>query len=520
MGISGLPGQVGIVHNLTRHPVVGALAEPGGVGGRILLHEQAGRDVVVTGGTEAVAQFELIQPAAGAFHPIFIGDGPGCGCGGEEAPLVPGSELRAAVSTEGCSEGIPVLVVVVDAAEEGKQPVVRIVIVVSLRRSAGRKEVPGHLGSVEGGKAVDHQLQGVALGDGEFFADQCGEVMVLAGYQVLEVVVQGVGVAVLGAEGLLVLVGRSILDGGVVRHIVGGEAVETVIRLAEILITTLDLEAEVVHYGPVECGVGVHGRTDPPGIIVCNGKERRSVVAVVLLFIHAFDGGDERNRGIGNRMLQTAVAGGGAGVVDAVGARAAHVDLGIADVYIHRGLLGGLEVALEVEVVAAVAGAGHDSLVVHVGVTDRPVISFSRSGDGEICAEGAAGVAEDCIHPVVPLHSLVEVDISEGAEIRSVVVLEIVAHHAEFVLELHEVLDVHGLDCVGVGYPLGAVVAVELHGNLLSLLRALGGDDNDAVCTAATVDGRRERILQHVDRRDFGGRDIVDGFHGEAVHDI
>ena len=182
--------------------------------------------------------------------------------------------------------------------------------------------------------------------------------------------------------------------------------------------------------------------------------------------------------------------------------------------------LGGLEVGLEIEVVARVVGAGHDGLVAHVRVTEGPVVVLTAAGDGEVGGEGAARAAEDGIDPVVGGDVLVQVDVAETAEIRLVVVVDVAAEGSELILELDEILGVHHLDGIPVRHGLEAVVGVELDGDLLAFFRALGGHDDDAVRTAGTVDRRGEGILQDVDRLDLGGRDVVDGFHREAVHDV
>ncbi len=92
----------------------------------------------------------------------------------------------------------------------------------------------------------------------------------VARQDIAEIVVQGIGVAVARPEGLGVLVGRSVLHGGVVGDIVGRQAVEAVVALPVVLKTAFDLELEAVDDGPVECGVGVPGGADALGVIVPN----------------------------------------------------------------------------------------------------------------------------------------------------------------------------------------------------------------------------------------------------------
>ena len=219
-------------------------------------------------------------------------------------------------------------------------------------------------------------------------------------------------------------------------------------------------------------------------------------------------------------MFETAVAGSGTGIVDAVGAGTAHANAGIADVGIDGGRFGGLEVALEVEVVTGVGASAHDGVVVHMGVTEGPVHAVGASRDGEVGAEGGTGTAEDGVDPVVRRHVAVEAEVGEGAEVRVVVAGEVASDGTELILELHEVLGVHRLDGAAVGHGLETVVGVELDGELGALLGALGRHDDDAVGASGTVDGGRESVLQHVDGGDFGGGDVIDGLYRETVDDV
>jgi hypothetical protein len=84
-----------------------------------------------------------------------------------------------------------------------------------------------------------------------------------------------------------VLVGDAGLVGGIVGHVVGGHAVETVVGLGVFLQAALNLEAEVVDDFPVESGVGIPVVADILAVIVGNGTKRRGVVAEILLLIGA-----------------------------------------------------------------------------------------------------------------------------------------------------------------------------------------------------------------------------------------
>ncbi len=202
-------------------------------------------------------------------------------------------------------------------------------------------------------------------------------------------------------------------------------------------------------------------------------------------------------------MLETAVSGGGAGVIDAVCAGAAYIDARVADVGVDGGVGRRLEVALEVEVVAVVVRPYHDGLVTGMGVADGPVVVVAAAGHGEVGGGSLPGLAEHCADPVVSGQAGIELEVVERSEVRDVVVAEVVADGGELVLELYEIVRVHGHDGFLVGHPLETVVAVELDGYLLALVGALGGHDDDAVGASATVDGRGECILEDVDGLDL-----------------
>ena len=328
--------------------------------------------------------------------------------------------------------------------------------------------------------------------------------MVVVLQYVGEVVVEGVGVAEFPSGCLGVEVGRSVRIFRGVSGIVGGDAVETFLILPVVLDATVYLEAEIVYDFPVECRIRGPGVPDLPGVVVRNGEERRGVVAVVGLFVYVLYGGLYRDRGIADGVLETAVAGVGAGVIDGVGACTPDIGPGVAYVQVDAGPLGGLEIALEAEVVTAVPGTGHYGIVAEVGISQGPFCIVAASADGEVHVPVASGVAEYHIHPVIDRKGGIEVYVAEAAEIRLVVGGNVVAHLGELILELDIVLCVHCLDGIPVGHYLETAVGVELHGNLAAFLSALGGYDDNAVCTAATVYCSGECILKHVDACDFG----------------
>ena len=122
-----------------------------------------------------------------------------------------------------------------------------------------------------------------------------------------EIVVEGVGVAVAGAERFLVLVGRSVLHRGIVRDIVGGQTIEAVITLPVIFQTTFNLETKALDDVPVESRIGIPCAADPLGIIVGDRFKRRGVVTIVLLLVSALDRRGDRNRGVRDSVLETSV---------------------------------------------------------------------------------------------------------------------------------------------------------------------------------------------------------------------
>ena len=129
------------------------------------------------------------------------------------------------------------------------------------------------------------------------------------------------------------------------------------------------------------------------------------------------------------------------------------------------------------------------------------------------------GAAEDLVDPVVGGHTLVEVHILVHAITGAVETGDIVLEERILVLGAHEIVCVLGNECVLVCHLLYAGIGVEVDGNF-AFLTALGGDDYNTVCTAATVDSGGEGVLQHVDALDVGGRDVGDALHGESVNDV
>lgn len=85
------------------------------------------------------------------------------------------------------------------------------------------------------------------------------------------------------------------------------------------------------------------------------------------------------------------------------------------------------------------------------------------------------------------------------------------------ILVAHEVVGVHQVELPG--EPAYGDLRVDPHLHLAGA-GGLGGYDDDAVAASRAVDGGQGRILQDVDGRDVGRRDIVDVVRLEAVNDI
>ena len=179
-----------------------------------------------------------------------------------------------------------------------------------------------------------------------------------------------------------------------------------------------------------------------------------------------------------------------------------------------------LVVADVTEVVTGIGGAHHDRVIAQMRIAQGPAGVVGTAGYRKVGAEGRTRLSENGIHPIVYRSALVQVDIVERAEIRQIIGIDLSADGSQFVLELDEVLGIHRLEGVLVRHRLQSIVGIELHGNLLALVGALGRHDDDTVRTAATVDGRGEGILEDVDGLDLRRRDVIDRLDRETVHDV
>ena len=99
-----------------------------------------------------------------------------------------------------------------------------------------------------------------------------------------EVIAQSVGTADLFPVYILVAGRRLVLVCGRVSDIVCRETIELVVLLAIVVQTALYPEVEVLDDMPSDSRVESPVLPDPLTVIVRNGKERRSIVSVVLGF--------------------------------------------------------------------------------------------------------------------------------------------------------------------------------------------------------------------------------------------
>ena len=126
---------------------------------------------------------------------------------------------------------------------------------------------------------------------------------------------------------------------------------------------------------------------------------------------------------------------------------------------------------------------------------------------------------EDLLHPVVAPDILIKVDVAERAEQGDIAFVDFILHGGKFILPADKIIGIHDGRGAFVRHPFSAAVGIvgDAH---LALFSGFGGDEHNAVGAAATVDGRREGILQYVDGLDVGSCDIADAFHRETVHDV
>ena len=126
--------------------------------------------------------------------------------------------------------------------------------------------------------------------------------------EILEIIIQGIGIAVFLTVGILVLVGRLILDRRILPGIIGGDAVEVVIRLDPVVKAALNLQVEVVDDMPGDGPVHRPVLAETAGIVVCDGLQRGYVVSVILFHVAFGIHGENGERSILYGMFEAAVA--------------------------------------------------------------------------------------------------------------------------------------------------------------------------------------------------------------------
>ena len=387
----------------------------------------------------------------------------------------------------------------------------------SYRQYQHSVHLPGHHRVVEVGEVVGPGRERIGARDDVLLTDEQVERVVIVVEDVLEVVAQRVGVADLLAREVRVLRGGT----RTVRVVdqVGRHAVEAVLRLAVGIQTGLDAQLEVLDDLPLEGGIGVPVRAAVAAVVVGRGDQRVDVVAGHRLVIVARSRRSEGEGAILDGVLHTAVTRSRTRVVVGVRTGTPHVRVGVTDREVEADLLRRLVVGLEVEVVSLEIRTDHDGALVDVGVTGRPLELVAAARDAQVVVEGRTRAAEGLVEPVDALHVLVEVHVRESAEVGIVVVLELALDHGGLVLVLYEFIGRHRGQRILVGELLDTVIDVVVDRDLAGLT-ALGRHDDNTVGTTGTVDGRREGILQHVDRGNVRSRDVGDALHGEAVDDV
>ena len=139
----------------------------------------------------------------------------------------------------------------------------------------------------------------------------------------------------------------------------------------------------------------------------------------------------------------------------------------------------------------------------------RRFVAGSRQREGVVGIEGRAG---DLVDPVRPFAQRERVGIDRTGEGRVLAYVGVVGVAAEIgvvVAVLREFRRVHNVELTG---QLGEA-HVGLEGDVDLALGAetpLGGDEDDAVCAARTVDRRRGGVLEDRDRFDVGHVQVVD----------
>ena len=252
---SGLPFQVRVSHGLGRSPIVADTVHPCGGFVLVNLNELTYRNVVVTGSTEADAEFQVIQPALCTFHERLRRDTPCEGYRGEVTPAVVVTELRATIGTECESCQVTVQVVIVYTSEPRQQLVVCTVRVVNGVWITLRGQFPCCCGIIVHGETVYLVQIDMLLGNHILVTNQhVQRVITVLTEEFLEVIANSIGVAEAMTLGIsdtdsrlvLVITQRYILN------IILSQTPEALVVIGVIIITELSLHLEVVKDFPTE----------------------------------------------------------------------------------------------------------------------------------------------------------------------------------------------------------------------------------------------------------------------------
>ena len=111
--------------------------------------------------------------------------------------------------------------------------------------------------------------------------------MALVGEYFREIVAESIGISDSLPVGVSIACGRLVLVLRSIAHIIGGQAVETVVFLAVVFKTALYPEIQVLDDMPCHSAVHCPVPADTEVVIVGYGLERRSVVSIVFFEVRA-----------------------------------------------------------------------------------------------------------------------------------------------------------------------------------------------------------------------------------------
>ena len=291
---------------------------------------------------------------------------------------------------------------------------------------------------------------------------------------------------------------------------------------AVVVVAHFGLQLDAVNHFHRQGGGHVEGlaflQTVVVGKVLNRIVERRSRVGIVRSHVgQAVDG----ERSVEHGVLQARV-GRRHFSLRLVGATTKHLGLGKAEREVETHTLVRFGVQLERSVVALEARHLHDGFVVYHAVAKGVFHLVGAAYNREVVVERVADAAEGLLLPVVGGHVVVLVnvfpvaeEIGEGRRVGLVILLGL--EHFQLVVPLHIVFGAEHVERVG--HLLPRIVGIVGHLSL-ALLAALGRDEDNAVGTARTVDGRRRSVLEHVDGLDVGRRDVADVVDGETVNDV